>query len=151
MNSPTPATARPSLLDAWMEQETASDSDTMQLSEWTMSSTPYIARRLKLMREWAATPHLRQWRAAIEHVLPPEPATPAITAKPSAPAPTPTPDSVRLVCPKCKTGLLVPRQLIESKDVVNVRCPNRQCGNVLAIRKKAAAEPPRQTEADSDE
>ncbi|MEZ5398194.1 MAG: M48 family metalloprotease [Bryobacteraceae bacterium] len=155
-------------IDAWIEQETASDNDTMQLSEWTLTSTPYVARRLKLMREWAADPYLHQWKTAIAAVEEPAAATPApmptaaepphseiLPRPPSGPAPGspsgPPPGMVRLICPACGAPLLVQRKVLEGAENVKIRCPNKDCGNVLAIQRKAPKPPAQQTETDADD
>jgi hypothetical protein len=62
--------------EAWREQESESDQVTLA-AEWAMSSTPYLAGRLRSLREYAAEEDVRSWRAVIDHWMPPWPALPA--------------------------------------------------------------------------
>jgi Zn-dependent protease with chaperone function len=141
--------------EAWAEQEAVSEDTMSRVSEWTLSSTPYLAGRLRTMREFAASDGVKGWRAVIEHWLPPEPApapeppkqaagAPAAPspATSSAPAQAPDPNTVRLVCPSCKEGMRIPKAALESGETVNVRCPNPKCKSVLTVTPKKPAPPP---------
>ena len=142
-------------VDAWLEQENAIEGEMTRLSEWTLSSTPYLAGRLRLLHEFAGTETLRGWRTVIAHWAPPEapPAAPnapnarnapnapnAVSASPTPrAAAAPDPATVRLVCPKCREGMRIPRTALEGGAPVNVRCPNADCRAVLTVSPKAAA------------
>ena len=128
--------------DAWMEQEDASDAAMMQVAEWTLASAPYLPGRLRLMREFARSDFLTQWRALIEHWAPPlvPAAQPQVT--PAAPAARTTAlpaDQVRLTCTKCSAAMVVPKSALSGGSPVNVRCPNTACGAVLTITPRAPA------------
>jgi hypothetical protein len=134
--------------DAWQEQEDQSDQMT-QVAEWTLASTPYLAGRLRLLREFAKSESHTGWRRVIEHwaPAPPPPSAPALSSSPNAgaprtPPPPPDPDSVRLVCVKCKEGMRIPKSALESGETVNVRCPNPSCRSVLTVKttRKPAAD-----------
>ncbi|MEJ0061260.1 MAG: M48 family metalloprotease [Terricaulis sp.] len=132
---------------AWMEQEDASDDTAMQASEFAMTATPYAARRLKLMREFAVSEELLAWRRVIDHWQSLEPKPPPVVATPApAPAPkrapaAPPPDTTRLVCIACKTPMRVPRASLAGDKPVAVRCPNPACGKVLSITPKKPKPP----------
>ncbi len=137
--------------DAWMEQEDAADDSLTQFSEWTLASAPYLAGRLRLMREFARSEYVQAWRAVITHWLPPAAAangtatqsapTNATTRVSNTPVP-PDPNTVRLVCAKCNEGMRVPRTALEGTAPVNVRCPNPNCRAVLTVTPKAPSPPP---------
>ncbi len=151
--------------DAFREQEDAAEDVTQRVSEWMLSSTPYIAGRLKLMREFARSAELTGWRAVIEHWSPPEPperpeqpqsaqAQPATVPMANAlraaatplptPLPTPSPpdsDVIRLVCVSCKEPMRVPKAALDGRNSVNVRCPNAACRSVLTVRLTKPKEP----------
>lgn len=110
---------------ATLERDLASSDDRQStLSEWTMSSTPYLARRLRLLDEYAASETLTGWRAVIDYHL---------AAEAQAARPPEDPGLVRLACVACGTGLRVRRSDLEGKDVAKVRCTNTACGKVLEI------------------
>lgn len=138
-------------IDAWLEQENAIQPEMTRLSEWTMSSTPYLAGRLRLLKEFAASEPMRGWRAVIAHWTPPMPGPPAPpSGMPNAPAgvrPTTAPDAdaVRLVCPQCREAMRIPKSALDgATGPVNVRCPNAACRAVLTVspRPQAPAAPP---------
>ena len=54
-------------LDEWRRQEEESDDSMLRAAEWTTSSTPFLARRLRLAREFAASEEVRGWRAVIDY------------------------------------------------------------------------------------
>ncbi|MEP6690364.1 MAG: M48 family metallopeptidase [Gemmatimonadaceae bacterium] len=142
--------------DAWLEQE-AEANDVSRFAEWTQSSTPYLAGRLRLMHEFAQSEEQLAWRAVIDHWAPPDPAA---DAKPEAPktappadaakrAPPPDdPNSIRLVCVKCNEAMRIPKSALAGTEPVNVRCPNAACRTVLTVSpKKAAPSAPTSTPA----
>ncbi len=138
---------------AWLEQQDASEDEMSKLSEVTTTATPYIARRLRLMTEFARSPELERWRnRIIKYAGPlipaPPPAAsgqkkPSATAKQGANAPkkgsTPANGEVRLKCTFCKTSMRVPSKVLQGKEQINVRCPNAKCGKIVTIKKKPAA------------
>jgi hypothetical protein len=104
----------------------ASDDRQIALSEWTMSSTPYLARRLRLMDEYLQTDTLRGWRAIVEHWTKPKP----------PPPPPPDPNIVRLTCVTCGEPMRVNKKDLAGKEKAKVKCPNAKCGKVLEIAPK---------------
>jgi Zn-dependent protease with chaperone function len=60
-------------LDEFERQLLDADERTAQVSEWTMSSTPYLGRRLRLAREFCHSDQLSRWRAVIQPFLPRRP------------------------------------------------------------------------------
>jgi hypothetical protein len=114
-------------IQAWMNQEQESGDDLAKLSEMAISSTPYIARRLKLMKKFSDSAELRQYRSIIERHLP-------------RPVPKPTQDSVRIVCPHCKTGMRIPGAQLKDKLEFHARCPNRNCGKIVVLKKRGTRE-----------
>lgn len=134
--------------DAWRAQEDAADDASMQASEFAMTSTPYAARRLKLAREFHASPEFQACRNVIEYWAPPPPpirAAPAKQPPKGAPRP-PAPDMARLTCMSCKTPMRVPKAQLVGENPVNVRCPNPDCAKVLKITPKRPPPPkPEQT------
>jgi len=155
---------------AWLEQQDATDDEMSKLSEVTTTSTPYIARRLRLMTEFARSPELDRWRNRIIKIagpLIPTPQPPAPsggqkkpsspTAKQSTKQPANVPPKsattadavVRLKCTFCKTSMRVPSKALQGKEQINVRCPNAKCGKVVVIKKKAATSTPTSAEKDT--
>jgi Zn-dependent protease with chaperone function len=138
--------------DAWQEQENALPGAMTQLSEWTLSSTPYLAGRLRLLHEYAEGEQVRGWRAVIEHHMPsaaPVVAAPApVVPRPAPPAPDP--DTIRLTCPKCQGSMRIPRTALSGTDPVNVRCPNPTCRAVLTLSPKAPVTPATPRASDDD-
>jgi Zn-dependent protease with chaperone function len=149
-------------IPAWLQQQVDSDDDASKLSEMFSSSTPYITRRLKNLSTYVASPELRHWRGVIERASqmdqassfapaslpePPRPVAPPpvdVVSRPVAPPPPetkPPDDDMRLVCSSCKGGLRVPRSVLAGKDVVNIRCPNADCGKVMTLRRSPSANP----------
>ena len=103
-----------------------SDDRQIALSEWTMSSTPYLARRLRLMEEYLQTDTLNGWRAIVEHWTKPKPPAP----------PPPDPNIIRLTCVTCGEPMRVNRKDLAGKEKAKVKCPNRKCGKLLEIAPK---------------
>jgi Zn-dependent protease with chaperone function len=134
--------------DAWLEQEQTIDGGMTSVSEWTMSSSPYLAGRLRLLREFAASSEMHAWRSVVEHWSPappshsaPPPPTSPKTAPPQPQPPPPDPNSIRLVCPSCKGAMRVPKTVFDAGEPVNVRCPNPSCKAVLTVTPKKPAAP----------
>lgn len=126
---------------AWEEQEDASDDSATQASEFAMTSTPYAARRLKLAREFHASPDFQGWRRVIEHWSPPPAPAPTVQAAPAKPKAPPQADMEKLTCISCKTVMRVPKATLSGDKPVNVRCPNPDCAKVLKITPKKPTMP----------
>jgi len=137
--------------EEWLDQEEHSDEQIARVAEMTLSTMPYLARRMKLLREFGASEHLRAWRDYIESSFPgpSEPAPPSPPA--SAPSSTgnssvvaghaassgassPDDDVWRFICKVCKTPIRVSREATAGKPVVRVICPSPSCGAQLNIR-----------------
>jgi Zn-dependent protease with chaperone function len=130
-------------LDAWRQQQNLSDDETVRLSEWAMTTTPYVARRLKLLHEYASAEELKEWRDYVadwRQRLPDfEPSTSQqdmVKNRPEA-----TKNMVRLVCAACHQRMLVPRATLEGSTEVNIRCPNRACRKVMKVKAKRQPTP----------
>ena len=107
-------------LDA-LERQIA-ESDDKAVAEMTMTSTPYLARRLKLMRAFIASDEARGWRRVIDHWLAQRPASPPD-------------DLVRLRCVACQTPLRFPRTSFGAGGAaIKVRCPNPACATVMEVK-----------------
>jgi Zn-dependent protease with chaperone function len=113
-------------IQAWINQENESGDDMTKLSEMATTSTPYIARRLKLMKTFADSPELRQYRSVIEKHLP----------RQKVQAQQARSQSMRIVCPHCKSGMNIPVARLKGKAVFHARCPNKTCGKVVTLKRK---------------
>lgn len=135
--------------EEWLQQEASSDDQMMRISEMTMSTAPFLARRMRMLREFAAAPHAEAWRHYIETVAPvtavaaptstapSAPSAPSAVAAPSPAAATTAPpadDAWRFTCRACKTPIKVTRSALASKTVVQVTCPKPGCGTVMNCR-----------------
>jgi hypothetical protein len=130
----------------WLRQEMATDDQMLRLSEMTMSTLPYIARRMRLMREYGASPECQAWRAYIQPLVatsatstapaaPAAPAASATAAAPASPAQRTSPDDVvRFACSRCSEPIKVQRAAVEGRSLARVRCPNESCRAVLNLR-----------------
>jgi Zn-dependent protease with chaperone function len=132
-------------MEDWAHQEDESDDATMQAVEATMSSTPFIARRLKLARDFDGGEDMKAWRAVIDHydaedkrLRPPKEVKASGGDKKGK---ADSGDTVRLVCVSCNGPMRVKRAQLAGDKPVNVRCPNPACGKVLAVKPKKPAEP----------
>ena len=133
--------------DEWREQESYADEVTRRVAEWTLASTPFIAGRLKLVRDFAATGEYAAWARFIDHYAPPPPAPAAPRVTPAA-RPAEDASVIRVACVQCKHGMRIPKTSVEGKESVNVRCPNPECRAVLTLRVGSkAAEPPAESSA----
>jgi Zn-dependent protease with chaperone function len=110
-------------IQAWINQEMESDDEMLRLSELAMSSTPYITRRLKLMKAFSDSHELKSYRSIIEKHLP------------RAPLRQKT-ETMRMVCPHCKTGMQIPLEQLKGKETFRARCPNKNCSKIISLRKK---------------
>jgi phage FluMu protein Com len=147
-------------IEEWMKQEDASADNLTHISEMTMSSTIYTARRLHFLGLAAKEPSLMQWsekiqptRKQLSAALKPTPTIKAgAITKAGAPSklgvggklgvdgsPAPA-DSLRVVCSKCQNAMRVPLAVLRGKTSLNVRCP--QCQNVMTLRSKPSTSSP---------
>ena len=139
-------------IEEWMKQEDASADNLTHISEMTMSSTIYTARRLHFLGLAAKEPNLMQWsekigptRKQISDALKPPPKAaptpPARRPSTSGPGqPSAAADSIRVVCSKCQNAMRVPLAELRGKSSLNVRCP--QCQNVMTLRSKPSTSSP---------
>jgi Zn-dependent protease with chaperone function len=126
--------------DEWREQELQSDEVTQRMAEWTLASTPFIAGRLKQVRDFAAAEEYSAWKRFIDHYAPVMPASTlerasnATPPRTAAKASVPDLNVIRLTCVQCKAAMRIPKAVMEGKESVNVRCPNPECRKVLTLR-----------------
>lgn len=152
-------------VEAWLEQQAASDDGFTKLSELSTSSTPYITRRLKVMTDFASHSDLKRWQTYITShtgALPPlpkqsapqpppvqktpppvaqKPANAQPTANAAKPASSLANGDLRIKCATCQTPIRVPSKIIEGKQQISVRCPNVECGKVITIKKQIKPAP----------
>jgi len=88
-----------------------------------MSSTPYLARRLRLIDEYFETETLKGWRAIIEHW----------TRPPPPPKPVHDPNVIRLNCVACGNPMRLQKKDMAGKEKAKVKCPNDKCGKMMEI------------------
>ncbi|MEO0421058.1 MAG: M48 family metalloprotease [Pseudomonadota bacterium] len=126
-------------LDAWLEQEAAADDPYLKLSEWTMSTEPYLAPRLKSLNEFVHSDAFVEWFAYIQHWSE-QAGLPSLAevgakkpAKRGKPAPPP-PNTERIECRACGEGMRVPNHVLAGDKPVNIRCPNKACRKVLRVK-----------------
>ena len=113
-------------IQAWLNQENeSSDDDMMKLSEMAICSTPYIARRLKLMKGFADSNDLRRYRSIIEKHLPQ-----------TRPQTKQKEETTRILCPHCKKGMHIPAAQLRGKNTFHARCPNTDCRKVITLKRK---------------
>ncbi|CAN5306400.1 hypothetical protein BH11PSE2_BH11PSE2_08500 [soil metagenome] len=109
------------------------ESQQVQAAEWTMSASPFLARRLRLMNEFFGSHEYSTYRPTIHHwtIAVPKAAAQArvraeIDAKRDA-------ETVRLNCVACGEAMRIPRESMVGKTEVKVRCPNEKCGKILEL------------------
>jgi Zn-dependent protease with chaperone function len=140
--------------DQWRQQEDESDDALLRLSEATISTSPYLARRLRMLREFGDSDYVRQWREYIDAVAPKpvDPTPPSQpTGKPGAKAPAANAASMpvsrlgqrspatrdndwHFACKACQTPIKVPRSATVGKRVVRVTCPKPECRKEMNMR-----------------
>ncbi|GEM_PF-790568 len=155
-------------IEAWIQQQSAEGDDALsRVSEVVTSPVPYIARRLKLMSEFVTGNELKQARAIITNSMKQAGITivgqktkaaakPQKAAENEAPAQTseakppetklpseakPEAEVIKIACTSCTTAMRIPLTAFGDKESLNVRCPNKECAKVLAVRRKPAATP----------
>ena len=136
-------------LEAWLEQEAAADDPYLRLSEWTMSTEPYLAPRLKVLSEFVESDNFREWHRYIDYYseqagLPSmQPATKSKSKRRKGPPP----NTERITCAACGEGMRVPSALLEGDKPVSVRCPSETCRKVLRVKPKK--QPPPEPKAET--
>ncbi|MGI8468143.1 MAG: M48 family metallopeptidase [Pyrinomonadaceae bacterium] len=58
-------------------------------------------------------------------------------AKPASQSPPKANGDLRIKCSACQTPLRVPSKILEGKQQISVRCPNKECGKVIIIKKQS--------------
>ena len=109
------------------------DTSTPQAAEWTMSATPFLTRRLKLMQEYFTSEDLVGWRGQIEHwtvEVPRQEAQARLRAEIQA---AKQPGQIRLHCIGCGEPMRLPQAQVEGRAEVKIRCPNPACAKVLEL------------------
>lgn len=128
-------------VQAWIRQQEEDAIDQgMQLSEMLSSSTPYIARRLKLLSEYAFDPHYLYHREQFGSLMQPphkKVAQEKPSDRPAKPGLKPS-EVFRTKCPHCQTELHVPKSLMQ-QDSIAIRCSNSECRKVHVLKRKVAA------------
>jgi hypothetical protein len=119
--------------EAWLEQEAAADDPYLQLSEWTMSMTPYLAPRLKTLAEFHASENFGEWREFIAYRYR------AAGLDDAGPPQQPAPGTERITCAACGRPMRVPSKVLEGGKPVNIRCPNAGCRKVNRVKPKPPA------------
>lgn len=115
-------------IDTWLEQQAADDGDILRLSELTVTSTPYIGPRLKLLTQYAESPELKHYLKIIGDTI--------RKAAPPKPASEKQNDAtIRVKCAGCGTGMRVPQKALQGKMELPVRCPDAKCGVVTMLKK----------------
>ncbi|MGI9484935.1 MAG: M48 family metallopeptidase [Geminicoccaceae bacterium] len=117
--------------EVWLEQEALSDDPNLKLSEWTMSATPYLAPRLKVLTEFAAEGGFQVSRENIEAFVKRAGLGQGVTTLSE-----PTAETERIICTACHKPLRVAKSTFESGKTVNVRCPQNRCRKILKIKPK---------------
>jgi Zn-dependent protease with chaperone function len=114
-------------VEEWLKQHAESDNEMTKLSELMTSSTPYITRRLKLIRDFSQSPELGRWQAIIKQY----------TAKAKSQDTSKKNDTdIRMKCATCGTAMRVPNKVLEGKSQLSIRCPDPKCGKMTYLKKK---------------
>lgn len=127
-------------VQAWIQQQEEDALDQgVQLSEMLSSSTPYIARRLKLLSGYAQDSQYRSHRQRWGSLL----ALPSNSnQRPEKTNSTPARERLKptdlftTCCPHCQTQLHVPRSLLK-QDSIALRCANSDCRKTHVLKRKA--------------
>ena len=115
-------------LEALDRQVAESDDRALQMAEWAMTSTPYLARRLRFMQEFFASDGYAGWAKVIDHWL-----KPPVQAAPARAKAAVDDGMVRLACAACGEALRFPRSMFDGKPILKIRCANEACGKVLEV------------------
>ncbi|HYJ90274.1 MAG TPA: M48 family metallopeptidase [Pyrinomonadaceae bacterium] len=125
-------------IDDWLEQQSVDDDHYTKLSEITTSSTPYLGPRMKRLAQFARSPELKQHLAAITEMIKRAEPKPAPSA-PKKKLPKPDPNVLRFKCSTCETPMRIPKQVLEGKKELPVKCPNTKCGAITRLKKNIKA------------
>ena len=164
----SPVLQRQINLTAWLEQQEQDTHDQgIRLAELVTSATPYLTRRLKLMREYEASLLVGQFRQAVLAGLqsasvsqaessPSRPAARPIGAAKTVPSlvnSSPGPggraaNSIRVLCSACQRSLRValpasPSGPSASTAQWGLRCPHVDCRQPLRIQASQSSRDPR--------
>lgn len=116
-------------MNAWVEQQSLEEDQTLRLSELLTTSTPYLGPRLKLLQQYATSPEFKGYLRIIgdsirQHQSQPTPVTP-----------------LRLKCTACGAKLQVPKSALYPVDRLPIRCPNTACGAITLLEKQVQPTP----------
>ncbi|MBL8891813.1 MAG: M48 family metallopeptidase [Planctomycetaceae bacterium] len=82
-------------MNAWVEQQSLEEDQTLRLSELLTTSTPYLGPRLKLLQQYARSPELKSYLRIIgdsirknQPTTKPQPVQPAISSQANSPTKT---------------------------------------------------------------
>ena len=123
-------------IEEWINQQELEDDNYVKLSEITTSSTPYLGPRLKLLSQYAASPELKYYLKAISDSI--SRAAPKPSPKPTAEA-----NVLRFKCSTCSTPMKIPKQALEGKTDLPVKCPDKKCGAITHLRKNVKPPDPK--------
>lgn len=119
-------------IESWLEQQSVEDDSYTKLSEITTTSTPYLGPRLKLLSQFARSPELQHSLRIISDTI--------RMSAPTRPKAKDQPDMLRFKCSTCGAPMKIPRQALEGKAELPVRCPDAKCGAITRLTKNAKAE-----------
>ena len=107
-----------------------------------MSTEPYLAPRLKILREFSESEAFAEWHRYIAHYTA-DAGLPDLkeAAAKKKPAKQPKADTTKLQCAACGEAMRVPSKLLAGDKPVNVRCPNPDCRKVLRVKPQATKKP----------
>ena len=124
-------------IDDWLEQQSIEDDHYTRLSEITTSSTPYLGPRMKRLTEFARSPELKQHLAYISLVVKKSSGSKQPTALKEKKKPDP--NVLRFKCSTCETPMRVPKEVLNGKRELAVKCPNAKCGAITRLKKNIQA------------
>ncbi|HMQ02960.1 MAG TPA: M48 family metallopeptidase [Pyrinomonadaceae bacterium] len=117
-------------IESWLEQQGVGDDSYLKLSELTTTSTPYLGPRLRLLSDFARSPDLQNALRIISD-----------TIRSAAPAPEKREerkdDALRIKCATCGAAMRIPREVLDGKTELPVKCPDAKCGAISRLRKDA--------------
>lgn len=117
-------------METWLEQQAVEDDTYLKLSELTTSSTPYLGPRLRLLSEFARSPELQNSLRIISDTI-------KASGPPPPPKPKADPNVLRIKCATCETPMRIPKNVLEGKTELPVKCPNAKCGAITRLKKNA--------------
>ena len=112
-----------------------------------MSTTPYLAPRLRILAEYTQDDGFAEWRRYIAHWADPHSPIEKPEIKPRA---RPKDDRERMTCAACGAKMSVPKEALASGKPVNVRCPNTDCRKVLRVKPKTKPATPSSVDKNLD-